>query len=239
MIKIVGESKYGELLGGHIVGTRATELIQELVNVRALEGGFAEVGRIIHGHPTLSEAVMEAGTRSRRLADPRLSRERAARQLLLRPRKPARLPGRRARAAGATRARRVAAGARRRACRAPSASTPSAARPTRPCSARRSPRRADELGLQPLRWPDAVSLRQRARDARRDVCEVDRAHRAVRPGRLPPGLRRRARPRGARQRADRRRRLRDAPRGRAARRRAALGRRAARRGHAARDRNST
>jgi dihydrolipoamide dehydrogenase len=61
MIKVVGESKYGELLGGHIVGSRATELIQELVNVRALEGGFAEVGRIIHGHPTLSEAVMEAG----------------------------------------------------------------------------------------------------------------------------------------------------------------------------------
>ncbi len=61
MIKLVGESKYGELLGGHIVGARATELIQELVNVRALEGGFAEVGRIIHGHPTLSEAVMEAG----------------------------------------------------------------------------------------------------------------------------------------------------------------------------------
>ncbi|HUA74985.1 MAG TPA: dihydrolipoyl dehydrogenase [Solirubrobacteraceae bacterium] len=61
MIKLVGESKYGELLGGHIVGTRATELIQELVNVRALEGGFPEVGRIIHGHPTLSEAVMEAG----------------------------------------------------------------------------------------------------------------------------------------------------------------------------------
>jgi dihydrolipoamide dehydrogenase len=61
MVKLVGESKYGELLGGHIVGTRATELIQELVNVRALEGGYAEVGRIIHGHPTLSEAVMEAG----------------------------------------------------------------------------------------------------------------------------------------------------------------------------------
>lgn len=61
MIKLVGESKYGELLGGHIVGTRATELIQELVNVRLLEGGYAEVGRIIHGHPTLSEAVMEAG----------------------------------------------------------------------------------------------------------------------------------------------------------------------------------
>jgi dihydrolipoamide dehydrogenase len=61
LVKLVGESKYGELLGGHIVGSRATELIQELVNVRALEGGFAEVARIIHGHPTLSEAVMEAG----------------------------------------------------------------------------------------------------------------------------------------------------------------------------------
>jgi dihydrolipoyl dehydrogenase len=60
MIKIVGERRYGELLGGHIVGMRATELIQELVNVRALEGGYAEVARIVHGHPTLSEAVMEA-----------------------------------------------------------------------------------------------------------------------------------------------------------------------------------
>ena len=61
LVKIVGEKQYGELLGGHIVGTRATELIQELVNVRALEGGYPEVARIIHGHPTLSEAVMEAG----------------------------------------------------------------------------------------------------------------------------------------------------------------------------------
>jgi dihydrolipoamide dehydrogenase len=61
LVKIVGESKYGELLGGHIVGSRATELIQELVNVRALEGGYSEVARTIHGHPTLSEAVMEAG----------------------------------------------------------------------------------------------------------------------------------------------------------------------------------
>ncbi|HZU40098.1 MAG TPA: dihydrolipoyl dehydrogenase [Solirubrobacteraceae bacterium] len=61
LVKVVGERKYGELLGGHIVGTRATELIQELVNVRVLEGGYPEVARIIHGHPTLSEAVMEAG----------------------------------------------------------------------------------------------------------------------------------------------------------------------------------
>jgi dihydrolipoamide dehydrogenase len=61
LVKVVGETRYGELLGGHIVGSRATELIQELVNIRALEGGFPELGRIVHGHPTLSEAVMEAG----------------------------------------------------------------------------------------------------------------------------------------------------------------------------------
>lgn len=60
LVKVVGEKKYGELLGGHIVGAKATELIQELVNVRALEGGYPEVARMIHGHPTLSEAVMEA-----------------------------------------------------------------------------------------------------------------------------------------------------------------------------------
>jgi dihydrolipoamide dehydrogenase len=60
LIKIVGDKKYGELLGGHVIGTKATELIQELVNARALEGGYPEIARIVHGHPTLSEAVMEA-----------------------------------------------------------------------------------------------------------------------------------------------------------------------------------
>jgi dihydrolipoamide dehydrogenase len=60
VIKIVGEKKYGELVGGHIVGAKATELIQELVNAKALEGGYSEVARIVHGHPTLSEGVMEA-----------------------------------------------------------------------------------------------------------------------------------------------------------------------------------
>lgn len=60
LVKIVGETKYGELLGGHIIGAKATELVQELVNARALEGGYAEVARMVHGHPTLSEAVMEA-----------------------------------------------------------------------------------------------------------------------------------------------------------------------------------
>jgi dihydrolipoamide dehydrogenase len=60
LVKVVGEKRYGELLGGHIVGAKATELIQELVNARGLEGGYPEIARTIHGHPTMSEAVMEA-----------------------------------------------------------------------------------------------------------------------------------------------------------------------------------
>jgi dihydrolipoamide dehydrogenase len=60
VVKIVGEKRYGELLGGHIVGSKATELIQELVNARALEGGYSEIARLVHGHPTMSEAIMEA-----------------------------------------------------------------------------------------------------------------------------------------------------------------------------------
>jgi dihydrolipoamide dehydrogenase len=60
LVKIVGDKRYGELLGGHIVGAKATELIQELVNARALEGGYPEIAHLVHGHPTMSEAVMEA-----------------------------------------------------------------------------------------------------------------------------------------------------------------------------------
>jgi dihydrolipoamide dehydrogenase len=60
LVKIVGDKQYGELLGGHVIGAKATELIQELVNARSLEGGYPEIARIVHGHPTLAEAVMEA-----------------------------------------------------------------------------------------------------------------------------------------------------------------------------------
>ena len=60
VIKIIGDKQYGELVGGHIVGAKAVDLIQELVNAKALEGGYPEVARIVHGHPTFSEAVMEA-----------------------------------------------------------------------------------------------------------------------------------------------------------------------------------
>ena len=60
MIKIVGDRRYGEMLGGHMVGARASDMIAELVAAHALEGGFAEVARTIHPHPTFSEATMEA-----------------------------------------------------------------------------------------------------------------------------------------------------------------------------------
>ena len=53
-------ASYGELLGAHIVGARATEMIAELVVAKQLEGGFEEVARTVHPHPTFSEAVMEA-----------------------------------------------------------------------------------------------------------------------------------------------------------------------------------
>ena len=60
MIKLVGDKRYGELLGGHVVAVKAADLIQELVQARQLEGGFTEVARTIHAHPTFSEAVLEA-----------------------------------------------------------------------------------------------------------------------------------------------------------------------------------
>jgi dihydrolipoamide dehydrogenase len=60
MVKLVGDKRYGEILGGHAVGSKATDLIQELVNAKLLEGGYPEVARMIHGHPTFSEAILEA-----------------------------------------------------------------------------------------------------------------------------------------------------------------------------------
>ena len=60
MVKLVGDKRYGELLGGHIVSAKAADLIQELVVARDLEGGYPEVARSVHPHPTFAEAVMEA-----------------------------------------------------------------------------------------------------------------------------------------------------------------------------------
>jgi dihydrolipoamide dehydrogenase len=60
IVKIIGDPKYGEIVGAHIVGNVACDMIAELVNVRELEGGYQDLQRIIHPHPTISEAVPEA-----------------------------------------------------------------------------------------------------------------------------------------------------------------------------------
>ena len=60
LVKIVGDSEYGEILGAHIVGNIACDMISEVVNVIALEGGYPELARIIHPHPTMSEAILDA-----------------------------------------------------------------------------------------------------------------------------------------------------------------------------------
>ena len=60
LVKLVFDQKYGELLGAHIVGAEATELIAELGMAKALESTSAELFKTMHAHPTLSEMIMEA-----------------------------------------------------------------------------------------------------------------------------------------------------------------------------------
>lgn len=60
MVKLIFDAKYGELLGAHIMGSEATEMIHELVIAKKLESTGKDIFRTIHAHPTLSEAVMEA-----------------------------------------------------------------------------------------------------------------------------------------------------------------------------------
>ena len=59
-VKIITDKKYGEILGAHIVGAHATELIHELAVARANEYTAEEIELAIHAHPTLSEAVAQA-----------------------------------------------------------------------------------------------------------------------------------------------------------------------------------
>jgi dihydrolipoamide dehydrogenase len=59
-VKLIFDAKYGELLGGHMIGANVTEMIAELVAVRKLETTGHELIKTVHPHPTLSEAVMEA-----------------------------------------------------------------------------------------------------------------------------------------------------------------------------------
>jgi dihydrolipoamide dehydrogenase len=59
-IKIVTDAKYGEILGVHIIGANATELIAESVLALEMECTAEELANIIHAHPTLSEAMLDA-----------------------------------------------------------------------------------------------------------------------------------------------------------------------------------
>jgi dihydrolipoamide dehydrogenase len=59
-VKIVADSKYGEILGVHIIGPQATELIAEAVTAMELEATVDEMMFTIHAHPTLSEAMLDA-----------------------------------------------------------------------------------------------------------------------------------------------------------------------------------
>jgi dihydrolipoamide dehydrogenase len=59
-VKIVSESKYDEILGVHIIGPHATELLAEACVAMQLESTAEELGKTIHAHPTVSESVMEA-----------------------------------------------------------------------------------------------------------------------------------------------------------------------------------
>ena len=59
-IKIVSDAKYGEILGVHIIGPQATELIAEAVAAMELEGTAEDLMWTIHAHPTLAEAMLDA-----------------------------------------------------------------------------------------------------------------------------------------------------------------------------------
>jgi len=59
-VKIIRGAKYGEILGAHIVGAHATEMIHELVLARTNEFTVEEIDLAVHAHPTLSEAIAEA-----------------------------------------------------------------------------------------------------------------------------------------------------------------------------------
>ncbi|MFA5011077.1 MAG: dihydrolipoyl dehydrogenase [Ignavibacteria bacterium] len=60
LVKLIFDDEYGELLGAHIVGAEATELISELVMVKSLEGTGESIIKTIHAHPTLTESILEA-----------------------------------------------------------------------------------------------------------------------------------------------------------------------------------
>jgi len=60
MVKFVVDEEFGELLGAHIIGPEASELLSEIGVAKQLEYSADDIARTVHAHPTLSEAIMEA-----------------------------------------------------------------------------------------------------------------------------------------------------------------------------------
>jgi dihydrolipoamide dehydrogenase len=60
IVKLVVDSQYGELLGGHMIGPEVTELLGELAMTKMLEGTTLELGWAVHPHPSISEMLKEA-----------------------------------------------------------------------------------------------------------------------------------------------------------------------------------
>jgi len=63
-VKLIFDAQYGELLGGHLIGSNVTEMIAEIVLARKLEIVGEELIKTIHPHPTMSEAIMEAAAQA-------------------------------------------------------------------------------------------------------------------------------------------------------------------------------
>ena len=59
-MKVIYDKKYGEILGAHIIGSGATELIAEMGLAMNLEATNEDIEATIHAHPTLAEAIHEA-----------------------------------------------------------------------------------------------------------------------------------------------------------------------------------
>jgi dihydrolipoamide dehydrogenase len=60
LVKLIFDAKYGELLGAHILGSDATEMIAEMGMAKALESTAKQIMKTVHAHPTLAESIMEA-----------------------------------------------------------------------------------------------------------------------------------------------------------------------------------
>ena len=194
--------RYGELVGGHIVGAKATELIQELVNAKALEGGYRRGGAHRPRPPDALRGRHGGGPRRGRLAHPRLAVDQprfyfdlASPEAYLAAERVMHVLPRGSRVdPGALGGLPPAASAR--------SAAPRRSRPTARTSSA-APRRYE---LQPVRWPEPFPFDTELGDARGHLREADRPRRRVLARRVPAGVRRRPRPRRPRQRADRRRR---------------------------------